>query len=138
MTMKSAIAAAATTIALASADYSISDFRTKLFWKRPHQGYYDVDVGLPVTDSGARVMSIGDLNNDKMNDLVMADADGQTLTVYYFDDSSGMFTYAAPLTLPSGYVVDNVIPTNNPAALQGLIIVATKSDGSLTKLFYYA
>lgn len=112
MTMKSAIAAAATTIALSSAEYSISDFRTKLFWKRPHQGYYDVDVGLPATDSGARVMSIGDLNNDKMNDLVMADAAGQTLTVYYFDDSSGMFTHSAPFTLPSGFVVDNVIPTN--------------------------
>ena len=136
--MKSAIAAAATTIALSSAEYSISDFRTKLFWKRPHQGYYDVDVGLPATDSGARVMSIGDLNNDKMNDLVMADADGQTLTVYYFDDSSGMFTYAAPLTLPSGYVVDNVFPTNSPTALQGLIIVASNSDGTSTKLFYYA
>ena len=137
MTMKSAIAVAATTIALTSAEHSISDFRTRLFWKRPDQGYYDVDVGLPATDSGARVMSMGDLNNDKMNDLVMADAAGQTLTVYYFDDSSGMFAHAAPLTIPSGYVVDNVIPTNNPTALQNLIVVASNTDGTSTKLFYY-
>ena len=36
-------------------------------------GYYEVDVGLPLNGQGLRVMSIADLNNDKLNDLVMID-----------------------------------------------------------------
>ena len=95
---------------------------------RPDQGYYDVDVGLPSGGTGLRVMSISDLNNDKLNDLVMINSAGDTVTVYYFDDATLKYSDHATFTLPSGYLVDNVIPTNSPHALQGLIIVASQSD----------
>ena len=73
-------------------------------------------------------MSISDLNNDKLNDLVMINSAGDTVTVYYFDDATLKYSDHATFTLPSGYLVDNVIPTNSPHALQGLIIVASQSD----------
>ena len=87
-----------------------------------------------------RIMSISDLDTDKLNDLVMIDSAGDTVTVYYFDDSTLKYSDYANFTLPSGYLVDNIIPTNNHHALQGLIIVASQSDSqgvSSTKLFQY-
>ena len=51
-------------------------------------GYYDVDVGLPDTAAGLRVMSIGDLNNDKMNDMVTIDNAAQKVTIFYYSESS--------------------------------------------------
>ncbi len=51
-------------------------------------GYYDVDVGLPDTQAGLRVMSIGDLNNDKMNDMVTIDNAAQKVTIFYYSESS--------------------------------------------------
>ncbi len=51
-------------------------------------GYYDVDVGLPDTQAGLRVMSIQDLNNDKMNDMITIDDAAQKVTIFYFSESS--------------------------------------------------
>ena len=51
-------------------------------------GYYDVDVGLPETTDGMRIMAIADLNNDKLNDLVTVDSSAQTVTVYYYSDDN--------------------------------------------------
>ena len=59
-----------------------------------------------------RVMSINDLNNDKMNDLVMIDETGTTVSVMYFDDSKLKYHDESMFSLPSGYVVDNIIPTS--------------------------
>ena len=58
-------------------------------------GYYDVNVGLPENAEGLRIMSIGDLNNDKLNDLVMLDSTGTIGTVYYFDDSTSMYSHSS-------------------------------------------
>ena len=80
-------------------------------------GYYEVDVDLPVSTSGLRVMSIGDLNNDKLNDLVMIDATGTQATVYYFDDSLGKYAHNASFSLPTGYTCDGVISTAIPTEL---------------------
>jgi len=99
----------------ASAEYTIEDFQTKLFWKRPDQGYYDVDVGLPSgTGDGTTIMSVSDLNNDKLNDLVTIDKAGNTVTVYYFNEDTTKFTETSTFSLPDGYLVENVIPTNSP------------------------
>lgn len=45
-------------------------------------------------------MSIGDLNNDKLNDLVMIDAAGTLGTVYYYDESTGTYAHSAEFDLP--------------------------------------
>ena len=105
-------------------------------------GYYEVDVGLPLNGQGLRVMSIADLNNDKLNDLVMIDSTGTKATVYYFDDSSGTYAHNAEFTLPAGYTCDGVMPTAIPSQLQDLIVLASKvdsvsGDATETKLFYY-
>lgn len=89
-------------------------------------------------------MSIGDLNNDKLNDLVIIDATGTQATVYYFDDSLGTYAHSAiiNLNLPTNYTCDGVISTAIPTELQDLIFVCSLVDGTSgdvteTKLFYY-
>ena len=64
-----------------------------------------------------RIMSIGDLNNDKLNDLVMMNAAGTEGTVYYFDESTVTYSHSASFTLPTGYTCDGVIPTAIPDPL---------------------
>ena len=104
-------------------------------------GYYEVDVGLPANGEDLRIMGIADLNNDKLNDLIMIDSAGSTGTVYYFDDSVGTYAHSASFSLPTGYTCDGIMPTAIPSALQDLIVVASKVDDSTgtteTKLFYY-
>jgi len=91
-------------------------------------------------------MSIGDLNNDKLNDLVMIDGSGTKGTVFYFDDSTGTYAHNASFTVPSGYTCDGVIPTAIAEPLQNLILLVSKAEadgtsGEMTatesKLYYY-
>lgn len=39
-----------------------------------------------------RVMAIGDMNNDKMNDLITINDSAQSITVYYFSEASLKFS----------------------------------------------
>lgn len=87
-----------------------------------------------------RIMSINDLNNDKTNDLVTVDDTGANVTVYYFDETTSTYSKSASFAMPTGYLVDNVLPTNMPMPLQNLIITATKKGSSgadTTKMFYF-
>jgi hypothetical protein len=44
-----------------------------------------LNVNIPsVSATGNQIMAINDLNNDKLDDLIMANAEGTVLTVYYF------------------------------------------------------
>ena len=81
-------------------------------------------------------MEIGDLNNDKTNDLVTVDAAGTNLTVYYFKDASKTYALSANFDLPTGCVLDQVIPTNMPTKLQNLIVMCSTSANE-SKLYYY-
>jgi len=104
-------------------------------------GYFDVNVGLPVTNAGMRILNISDLNNDKSNDMVTVDSEGKTVSVFYYDDMTGTFSNTATFAMPEGYLLDNIIPTNIPQGLQHLIVVASKKDTVTeivdTQLFYY-
>ena len=86
-----------------------------------------------------RAMSIGDLNNDKMNDLVTVDNTAKKVTVYYFSESSLKYSTSASFDMPDGWTVDSVIPTSNPTQLQDLIIVGSKytQDKLQTRFFYF-
>ena len=98
-------------------------------------------MGLPTEadEDGTRIMSIQDMNNDKLNDLITIDTTGTTITVYYFDDSTSMYSAQSSFDLPSGWSVDSIIPTNKPKPLQDCIVIASKgTTGSLeTRMFYY-
>ena len=106
-----------------------------------------MNVGLNAADdtTGLRIMSIDDVNNDKLNDLIMVDANRQTVTVFYFDDSTLSYSSSASFDLPNDYFVDNILPTSRAQDLQDLIIVASASvpseDGTTnvltSRLFYY-
>ena len=37
-----------------------------------------------VSATGNQILVINDLNNDKLDDLIMANAQGTVLTIYYF------------------------------------------------------
>jgi len=60
--------------------YTMEDFNTNLFWNRPAQGYFPVNVGLPGPETpdfnGERIAAIGDLNDDKWMDLVTCNEAG--------------------------------------------------------------
>ena len=89
-----------------------------------------MNVGLePAEDTtGLRVMSIFDMNNDKLNDLVMTDDNRQNVSVHYFDTSSLSYSTQSSFDLPSGWFVDNVIPTTVQKEYQDLIVVASRLD----------
>ena len=64
----------------------ISKFKTKFFWLRPKQPFYEVDVGLNKNEKtnktisnekGRYLMALGFINNDQYNDLVVIDGDQQ-------------------------------------------------------------
>lgn len=70
--------------AVSAQDYDIEAFHTKWFWTRPKEGFYNVEAGLKAswnTNStssdfhGNRIFALGDLNNDKLNDLVTVSDD---------------------------------------------------------------
>jgi hypothetical protein len=77
-------------------------------------GYFDVNVGLPAPEAGMRILNISDLNNDKSNDIVTVDSEGKNVTVYYFNDTTGVFSNTAQFALPDGFLLDNVVPTSIP------------------------
>ena len=92
---------------------------------------------------GMRIMAIGDLNNDKLNDLVTANKDASKVTAWYFDESSYSYSTSASFTLPDGLKADSVIVTKSQdvkTRLQNLLVTASTSDpGSAqeTKLLMY-
>jgi hypothetical protein len=50
-----------------------------------HKGYLPLNVNIPsVSATGNQILAINDLNNDKLDDLIMANAQGTVLTIYYF------------------------------------------------------
>ena len=90
-------------------------------------GFYEIDVGLPDLASGMRIMSIGDLDNDKLNDLVLVDKSGKVVTVYYYDNSMLKYDNPSSFTIDDEYTVDSIIETSDPMnTLQDLIVVASK------------
>ena len=100
-------------------------------------GYAQVNVGLKDPDKeGMRIMAIGDLNNDKLNDLVTANKDGSKVTAWYFDESSYSYSTSASFALPTGLKADSVIVTKSQdpkVRLQHLLVTASTSDPSATQ-----
>ena len=95
-------------------------------------GYAQVNVGLEDPDNeGMRIMAIGDLNNDKLNDLVTANEDASKVTAWYFDEGSYSYSTSSSFALPAGLKADSVIVTKSQdprARLQHLLVTASTSD----------
>jgi len=79
------------------ATYQIKDFHTVWPWNYKSDGLYEVDIGIANsgTDSagttlsdGSIVMAIGDLDDDKHNDILTMSDDQKTLTVNYYSDKT--------------------------------------------------
>ena len=66
--------------------YTLEDFSTNYFWKRPTTGLYDIDVDLGLNKDlkGKRIAAIGDLNDDKWLDLVTISQAGDYISVHFF------------------------------------------------------
>ena len=101
-------------------------------------GYYEVDVGLPDSPGGMRIMGIADVNNDKLNDLITVDSTAQQVTIYYYNDASFKFDTASTFDVENGWTINSIIPFTATSGLADLILVVSKySQGSLqTKLQY--
>ena len=87
-------------------------------------------------EKGMRVMAIGDLNNDKLSDLVTVNQDASVVTAWYFDDSSYSYSTSASFTLPSGLKADSIIVTKSQdtkTRLQHLLVTASTSDPTATQ-----
>jgi hypothetical protein len=55
---------------------------------------------------GAKIFAIGDLNNDKMNDIVTVSEDQTSFTCHYFDGELYKFQSSNDsITVPSGYQI---------------------------------
>jgi len=66
---------------------------------------------------GMRMMAIADLNNDKYNDLVTINNEGDKVVVYYFDPITLTYGKEANFDLPVGWFADSVVPMRQERAL---------------------
>ena len=73
-----------------------------------------MNVNIPsVSATGNQIMAINDLNNDKLDDLIMANAEGTVLTVYYFVATTLSYGITAEIQLPENIYVRNVFVTKD-------------------------
>lgn len=75
---------------------------------------YDVNVGLHLSRApGQKFFAIGDLNNDKQNDIITVSEDQTSFSAHYFKQDAGYkfssgandSTPAAPTVMPVGYKI---------------------------------
>ena len=85
----------------------ISKFKTKWFWLRPKDPFYVVDTGLHGGNfstgdevytiekdknlKGLKLLALGFVDNDKMNDLITTTDKSDELTVHYFSADTYRF-----------------------------------------------
>lgn len=71
----------------------------------------------------------------------MVDDTGANLTVFYYQESTDMYSSSSAFSMPEGYLVDGVVPTNIAMPLQNLVVTASKTDPTTnelsTKMFYF-
>lgn len=89
----------------ASATYTVKDFHTIWPWNYKSDGLYQVDIGInPGTDSanstlsdGIVILAMGDLDDDKHNDLVSVSDDQMTVTIHYWNNKVMKFSNSKKL-----------------------------------------
>lgn len=86
-------------------------------------GYYPVNIGLP--NEPMRIMAVGDLNNDKYNDIVTTNSDGSIFSVHYFEQSNLTYVNSVSIDLPEGLYIDSVVVMKAAQPYQSLLIVAS-------------
>ena len=89
-------------------------------------GYYPVNIGLP--NEPMRIMAIGDLNNDKYNDIVTTNSDGSIFSVHYFEESNLTYVNSVSIDLPQGLYIDSVVVMKAAQPYQSLLIVASEKS----------
>ena len=88
--------------------YTIKDFHTIYPWQYKSKGLYKVDIGLREPEDklgvklyeGMMVAAIGDLNDDKHNDIITISNNQHHLTVHFYDEQR--FNFAKSNTIDMG------------------------------------
>ena len=71
---------------------TLADFHPPLFWNRPQEGFYDVDLSvLDAEGAGLTLMAIGDVDSDGYSDLVTMTEQGDTFKVHFYDPNTRTF-----------------------------------------------
>lgn len=92
----------------ARATNKISDFHSIWPWSYKSDGLYEVDIGINSgTDSanatlsdGSLVVAIGDLDDDKHNDIITMTDNQSSFTVHFYDEKN--MDYSNSLKVDSG------------------------------------
>ena len=74
------------------------------------------------------IMAIGDLNNDKYNDIVTTNFDGSAFSVHYFEQSNLTYVNTEPISMPEGLYIDSVVVMKQDQPYQSLLIVASEKS----------
>lgn len=93
-------------------------------------GFYSVDVGLKSSLSdpsqnfnGNKIFALGDLNNDKLNDIVTVSDDQKSFQPYYFNAESYKFTASPlPTAVTSGYIITSIFIGKDNSGQQNLYV----------------
>ncbi|CDW88409.1 UNKNOWN [Stylonychia lemnae] len=127
----------------AEADYGIEAFHTKWFWTRPKEGFYSVDVGLKSTASdanfkGNKAFAFGDLNNDKLNDLVTVSEDQKSFQPYFYNSESFKFT-SSPLStaVPDGFHIVSIFINKEQTGQQYLFVTMQNDVTNVAQIKLY-
>lgn len=67
-------------------------------------------------------MAINDVNNDKLDDLITSNTEGNILTVYYFNEENYDYSKTAQITLPPDNYARGVYINRNNNELLGVFL----------------
>ena len=84
-------------------------------------------------------MAMSDINNDKLNDLIVSNEQGTQLTAYYYSQSDKNYSTSAVIDLPSKHYASNVIVTKSANMLQKILVVALDDSAAApaTRILIY-
>ena len=85
---------------------------------------------------GLKIFAVGDLNNDKMNDLVTVSDDFLTVQAHYYDIETQMFTSSQSIPVSnSQFTIESIFIGKDSQSLQSLYITIQNADSTFLKVF---
>ncbi len=72
---------------------------------------------------GAKLFSVGTLNNDKSNDILTVSENQTAFTANYFDQDTYMFTPRGPISIPECPFIVSANIGKEPVAFQNLLLL---------------
>ena len=103
--------------------FKIEEFHPQLFWNRPREGFYDVDVGFnDPAGEGMKIMAIGDINNDKNADVITVGEGQDSFQLHLYNQTTRRYDAQMP-PKPVQAKISSIVIARDMTELQSLYII---------------